>query len=108
MEWVHSENRHQEYWECPTSDRFLIGRNLMERHWTIYERRGRGLRMIPNPFKAEHETRFQEITRLPSHGKNIGDHPADDAIGRPSPNYAWDSAAQCKMAVEVIEAYRKA
>lgn len=107
MEWVHGENSEQDFWHCPTNKRWCIVRNLTEKAWAIYYTSGKGLCMIPNPFPSKSEVRFQEITRIPAHGKAFGEHPADDKVGHPSENYAWDSAAQCKMAVEVIEAYRR-
>ena len=99
-QWVHGRNTCQEYYKPAGKRKIQVVRNLAERHWVIYDLRGKNVRMVPNPYPAMAQLRFQEITTLPACGEQFGSRPEHDCIGPSSPNYAWDTAQAAMQRVE--------
>ena len=96
MNWFHGQNENQEYFHPVGQPKLCVCRNKGERHWVIYELRGRYVKMLPNPNASTLQLRFKEITDIPHSGEKFGDRPHHDGIGEPSVNYAFDSAEDAK------------
>ncbi len=100
--WTYGRSAIQEYFYPADCKQVTVVRNLQETHWTIYDLRDECVRMVPNPYAARNELRFREITDLPFAGEKFGSRPEHDCIGKPSVNYAWDTAEAAMRRVEEI------
>jgi hypothetical protein len=49
MIWKHGTNENQEYFHILDCPELCVARNMEEQHWAIYDLRGIGIKMVPNP-----------------------------------------------------------
>jgi hypothetical protein len=100
MIWKYGLNKGQEFLhplDCPN---LCICRNRGERHWVIYDNRGKTVKMVPNPNPSELKLTFAEVTDIPAKGEQFGDRPHHDRIEADGVNYAFDSLPDARAVCE--------
>lgn len=104
MKWIAGTNNvGQTYYYPRGFQQLQIVRNRTEPHWVIYDFRGEGVEMLPNPRPGRTRLVFAEITDIPRFGERFGDRPHHDFIFTAvKTNYAWDSAKEARRYVKTL------